>query len=162
MSRQAGFSVLSLTLVAVTVLGSLALLLVGQGPSVQGQIGSQKTSQLVAQAHLVAHRVVKCATDYPNGSNGESFHPAYPLDGAVNTLTCPGSGQNLWSGVDGVYAPAPISGFGTWSYDHAQPISISITAIQPGSYTQAIAAAAQKVGASATASADTLTVKIIE
>jgi hypothetical protein len=149
-------------LLAVSLAGAVLFVLSSTGVSIQGQLNSQKSTQLGAQAQLLSHRIVKCATDYPNGSNGESFHPAYPLDGAVNTLTCPGSGQNLWSGVDGVYAPAPISGFGTWSYDHAQPISISITAIQPGSYTQAIAAAAQKIGASATASADTLTVKIIE
>jgi hypothetical protein len=126
----------------------------------------------VAQAQLVVHRISKCATDYPNGNNGTGLHQAYPLDAnpgalAVSSLVCPGSNQNLWSGVDGVYAPSPIAGFAAWTYTNASPAVISIQTLQPSSYATAIASAASKIGVAAssttTSSAgDTLTIKVLQ
>jgi hypothetical protein len=97
----------------------LAFLLIGIGPNVQGPMNAQKTVQLVAQAQLILHRITKSATDYPNGDNGTILHKAYPVDAkpgalAVASLVCTGNNQNLWSGVDGVYPPAPIAGFEAW------------------------------------------------
>ena len=166
MSRQAGFSVLTLLLLVVAVLGGLVFMVIGAGPNVAGQMSAQKTAQLVAQAQLIVHRIVKCATDFPNADNGTADHKAYPLDAnpgalAVSALTCPGSTENMWSGVDGVYPPVTPSGFGAWTYTKDTPVSIAITSSQPNTYTPAIAAAAARIGVAASASADILTVKVI-
>jgi type II secretory pathway pseudopilin PulG len=169
MHRQSGFSVLTLLLLIATLVAGLAFVLIGTGPNIQSQLSAQSTAQLVAQAQLILHRISKCATDYPNGNNGSGLHPAYPLDAnpgslAVSALVCPGSGQNLWSGVDSVYAPAPISGFAAWTYTNASPAVIAIQTPQPGSYAAAITSTAAKIGAAASTNiaGDTLTIKVIE
>jgi type II secretory pathway pseudopilin PulG len=177
MRRQSGFSVLTLLIVAATLLAGFAFVLIGGGPNVQGQLNAQRASQLVAQAQLMVHRITKCATDYPAGDNGTIYHKAYPKDGntgaapvalAASALVCPGNNQNLWSGVDGVYPPAPIADFGAWTYTNANPAVITITTNKPDLYNAAIAQAVSKMGASvasATTSSvagDTLTVKVIE
>lgn len=180
MRRQSGFSVLSLLLLAATLLAGLTFVLIGSGPNVQGQLTAQTSAQLVAQAQLIVHRISKCATDYPNGDNGTGFHKPYPKDAnpispntptplAVSALTCPGNNnQNLWSGTDGVYPPVPITGFGAWMYLNDSTATIFIVANQPSPNTSAIALAISKIGA-ATASAtqttvagDTLTVEVIK
>jgi hypothetical protein len=172
MSRQSGFSVLTLLLLVAALLASLTFVLIGTGPNIQGQLSAQTTAQLVAQGQLILHRISKCATDYPNGNNHMGLHSAYPADTnpgalAVDALVCPGSDQNLWSGVDGVYPPAPITGFAAWNYTNASPAVISIQTLQPASYATAIAAAATRIGAAASSTAtasagDTLLIKVIE
>ena len=180
MRRQSGFSVLTLLLLAASMLAGLTFVLIGSGPNVQGQLTAQTSAQLVAQAQLIVHRITKCATDYPNGDNGTGFHKPYPKDDnpispntptplAVSELTCSGNNnQNLWSGTDGVYPPVPITGFGTWMYLNDSTAKIYITTTKPDAYTSAIAQAVSKIGA-ATASAtqttvagDTLTVEVIK
>lgn len=158
---------LTLLLVVTAVLGGLLFSLIGGGPNVPGQVSSQKSAQLVAQAQLIVHRIVKCATDFPQGDNGTGVHKPYPLDAnpgaiAVASLVCPGSSQNLWSGVDGVYAPVVPGGFGGWMYTKTVPVTISITSIQPGVYSASIVQAAARLGVAASASADSLSVKVIE
>jgi hypothetical protein len=167
MYRNSGFSVLSILLVAIGLIGALSFLLLKEGQNIKGHINSQKVTQLVTQSQFIIQRIVKCATDYPNGDNETTSHKAYPLDNnpgsrPVAGLVCPGNNQNLWSGVDGVYYPVPISGFSNWVYTKASPTTISIKANDPAVYSSAIAAAAAKIGVSASATADTLTVKIIE
>jgi type II secretory pathway pseudopilin PulG len=169
MSRQSGFSIVTLLFLAVALLAGLAFILIGSGPNVQGQMNAQKTAQLVAQAQLIVHRISKCATDYPNGDNlmVTGLHKAYPADAnpgslAVASLVCPGNSQNLWSGVDGVYPPASIADFGAWTYTNVSPAIIAITTSQPGAYSPSILSAAGKIGPAASATADTLTVKVIE
>jgi type II secretory pathway pseudopilin PulG len=167
MSRQAGFSVLTLLLLVVVILGGLVFVVIGSGPNVAGQMNAQKTAQLVAQAQLIVHRIVKCATDYPTGNNGTASHKAYPLDAnpgarGIETLTCPGNSQNLWSGVDGVYPPVQPGGFDGWTYTKTTPVTIAITSSQAATYSPSIAAAAARIGLAASATADTLTVKVIE
>jgi type II secretory pathway pseudopilin PulG len=167
MPLQRGFSVLTVLLLAVTIAAALAFLLIGLGPNVAGMMSSQKTTQLVAQAQFIAHRIAKCATDYPSGNNGLATHSAYPLDGnpgaiSVSLLVCPGNLQNLWSGTDGVYFPVPITDFAGWTYSNSSPVTISISSNQPGAFTTAIADAASRLGVVATAGASTLTVKVIE
>jgi hypothetical protein len=179
MHRQSGFSVLTFLMLAAALLAGLTFVFIGGGPNVQGQLNAQKTAQLVAQAQLIVHRVTKCATDYPTGDNGTSHHKPYPKDGntgtpdtptalAVPSLICPGNNQNLWSGVDGVYAPTPIADFGAWTYTNTNPAVIAITTDKPDSFNTAILQAVSKMGAavaSATTSSvagDTLTVKVIE
>lgn len=156
---------LTLLLLVAAVAGGLVFVLVGAGPNVQGQMNAQKSAQLVAQAQLIVHRIVKCASDYPEGDNGTGLHKAYPAGSAVlvASLTCPGnSNQNLWSGADGVYPPGSPIGFGDWTYTNATPAVVSITTGQPTAYASSIAAAAARIGPAASATADTLTVKIIE
>jgi hypothetical protein len=167
MPRQSGFSIVTLLFLATALLAGLAFILIGSGPNVQGQMNAQKTAQLVAQAQLIVHRISKCATDYPNGDNLMGLHKAYPADAnpgslAVSSLVCPGNQQNLWSGVDGVYPPAPITDFGAWTYTNASPAIIAITTPQPSAYAPSILSAAGKIGPAASATADTLTVKVIE
>lgn len=172
MSRQPGYSVLTLLLVVCGLAAGLAFVLIGSGPNVQGQLAAQRAAQLVAQAQLISHRITKCATDYPSGDNGTSLHKAYPADTnpgalAVDLLTCPGNSQNLWSGADGVYAPAPATGFGAWTYTNANPAVISIQTLQPDTYVAAIATAASRLGSVATigtttVAGDTLRIKVIE
>lgn len=167
MSRQSGFSVLTLLIVAAAMLAGLTFALIGSGPSLQGQLNTQRATQLVAQAQLIVHRITKCAVDYPNGNNGMAVHKAYPADTnpgplAIKDLVCPGSNQNLWSGVDGVYAPAPLAQLGDWTYTNASPAIISITATDPNDLAAALDRAATQIGPAASATADTLTVKVIE
>lgn len=167
MSRQAGLSLLSLLVVAVVLLAGLSYVLIGTGPSVPWQLNTQRAAQLVAQAQLIVHRITKCAVDYPNGDNGMAVHKAYPADSnpgalAVSALVCPGNGQNLWSGVDGVYAPAPIAQLGEWTYTNVSPAIIRITANDPNALAAALARAAAQIGPAASATANTLTVKVIE
>lgn len=154
-------------MLAATLLAGMSFILTGVGPSVPGQINTQRAAQLVAQAQLIVHRISKCAVDYPNGDNGMGLHKAYPADAkpgalAVNALVCPGNNQNLWSGVDGVYAPAPIAQFGEWTYTNASPATISISTIQPNSFARALASAATQIGPAASATAETLSMKVIE
>ncbi|MBZ0158351.1 MAG: hypothetical protein K8I29_19310 [Alphaproteobacteria bacterium] len=75
-------------------------------------------SQIVAQANMIRQKVVACSTLYPSGNNGTGNHISYPggNDVAVSTLTCPGSGQNLWTGVDGQTLPKAPNGFSDWKY----------------------------------------------
>jgi len=173
MHRQSGFSVLTLLLLAATLLAGLAFVFIGGGHNVQGQLNAQKTAQLVAQAQLIVHRITKCATDYPAGDNGTAFHKPYPKDTnpgalAVSALICPGNNQSLWSGVDGVYAPTPIADFGVWTYTNANPAVIAITTDKPDPFNAAIAQAVSKIGAAVASvttvnvASDTLTVKVIE
>jgi len=167
MLRQAGFSILTLLLLAIAVVGGLVFTFIGTGPNVAGQMGAQRAAQLVAQAQLIVHRITKCAADYPNGDNGTALHKAYPSDAnpgplAVASLICPGNNQNLWSGSDGVYPPTAPTSFGAWSYTNAVPAIITITTTQPAAYSVSIAAAAARIGLAASATADTLTVKIVE
>jgi hypothetical protein len=173
MHRQSGFSVLTLLLLAAALLAGLTFVFIGGGPNVQAQLNAQKAAQLVAQAQLIVHRITKCATDYPAGDNGTAFHKPYPLDTnpgslPVTSLICPGNNQNLWSGVDGVYAPSPIADFGVWKYTNANPAVIAITTDKPDPYNAAIAQAVNKIGitvASATTTSvagDTLTVEVIK
>lgn len=153
----------------VSLVAGLAFLLIGTGPNVQGPMNVQKTAQLVAQAQLILHRITKCATDYPDGNNGTGLHKAYPAGSSkwVADLTCPNNSDpslwlHLWSGVDGVYPPAAIAGFGAWAYTNASPAIIFITATQPAAYSSALDSAATKIGPAASATADTLTVRVIE
>ncbi len=134
------------------------------GVSTQGQLQVQKSAQVAAQANLIVHRISKCVTDYPNGDNGSPTYKTYPADTApaVSALICPGSGQNLWSGVDGVFYPAPITGFGAWVYSKAGPVTIAIASTDPAANVVAIASAATKLGPAATATASSLTVKIVQ
>jgi hypothetical protein len=167
MHRQTGFSVLTLMILAIALLTGLAFLLIGSGPNVQGQLNTQRSAELIAQAQLIAHRLTQCTTDYPQGDNGTAFHKAYPRDTnpgarAVADLICPGSNQNLWSGVDGVYLPQAPSGFNAWQYTNTATASISITSTAANTYASAIANAASKIGNAASATPSTLTVKIIE
>lgn len=167
MPHQTGFSILTFLLAAVVLLGSLIFVFIGSGPNVQGQLNTQRSAELIAQAQLIAHRLTQCASDYPQGDNGTTFHKAYPPDAnpgarAVADLICPGSNQNLWSGVDGVYLPQAPSGFNAWQYTNTATASISITSTAANTYASAIANAASKIGNAASATANTLTVKIIE
>lgn len=167
MTRQSGISLLSMLVVAAVLLAGLSYALMGSTPAVSGQLNAQRATQLVAQAQLIVHRITKCAVDYPNGDNGMGLHKAYPADAnpgplAINDLVCPGNGQNLWSGVDGVYAPAALAQFGSWTYTNASPATISITATEPGSLAATLSRAAAQIGPAASATADTLSVKVIE
>jgi hypothetical protein len=164
MPRQTGFSVISLLALTITLVAGLTYLLIGAGPNIHGQLNTQKTSQLLTQSQFIIQRIVKCATDYSEFNTASAGYPvdANPGELAVANLVCPANSQNLWSGVDGVYYPAPISGFSNWVYTKASPTTISIKANDPAAYSSAIAAAAAKIGVSASASTDTLTVKIIE
>ena len=169
MQKQRGFSVLSLVLLIVGVAIALAYVIMGNGVNTAGIMANQKAAQLVAQAEFIAQRIAKCATDYPEGNNGSPshIHLAYPLDAnpgsmAINSLVCPGNGQNLWTGQDGVYAPSPISDFSSWTYTNSSPVTISISSNVPGSYTSAIATAATRLGSAANGTASSLTLKVVE
>ena len=167
MLRQTGFSLLSLLVVAAVLLAGLSFALIGSGPSVSGQLNTQRSAQLVAQAQLIVHRITKCAVDYPNGNNSMAVHKAYPADAnpgplAIKDLVCPGNSQNLWSGKDGIYAPAPLTQFGDWTYTNASPATIRITATEPTGFAAALDKAATQIDPAASATADTLTVKVIE
>lgn len=167
MTRQSGISLLSMLVVAAVLLAGLSYALMGSTPAVSGQLNAQRATQLVAQAQLIVHRITKCAVDYPNGDNGMGIHKAYPADAnpgplAINDLVCHGNGQNLWNGVDGVYAPAALAQFGSWTYTNASPATISITATEPGSLAATLSRAAAQIGPAASATADTLSVKVIE
>lgn len=164
MSRQAGFSILTLLALTVTLVAGLAFVLIGSGPNVPGQMNSQRTSQLVAQAQLIMQRIVKCATDY---SEFNTASPGYPAGSGVPVanLMCPANSQNLWSGVNGVYLPTAPTGFGAWQYTNDSGIgriSIVITSSQPVEHTFSISAAASRIGPAATATANSLTIKILE
>jgi hypothetical protein len=174
MPRQSGVSIITVLLIVVTLAGGMAYLLVATGPNVQNHRNTQTTTQLIAQAQLIAHRITKCATDYSEANNGSTVHKAYPLgtDAAVTSLTCPTvANPNLWSGVDGVFPPTPIDGFGAWKYTKAinlgDPTFIEITSSQPSAHSAAMSAAATKMGAAAsvqtkTVVGDTLRLVIIQ
>ncbi len=165
MPRQAGFSILTLLALTVTLVAGLAFVLIGSGPNVPGQMNAQRTSQLVAQAQLIMQRIVKCATDYSEFNTASTGYPVDASPGAlaVANLVCPANSQNLWSGVDGVYLPTAPTGFGAWQYTNdtgTGQISIAITSTPPADYAISLSAAASKIGPAATASADTLTLII--
>ncbi len=155
MVRQSGVSILAILLVVVTLAGGMAYLLVTSGSNVQAHRNTQVTAQLVAQAQLIAHRVTKCATDYPENNDGSSIHAAYPAGNAtpVTSLICPTPNMNLWSGVDGVFPPTPIDGFGAWTYTKAanpgEETYIEITSSQPSVHAAALSASAAKMGVAA-------------
>lgn len=164
--HQTGFSILSVILLIVSLLGGMTFI-ISLGPNIQGQMNTQRTSQLVAQAQLIMQRIVKCATDY---SEFNSASTGYPVDAnpgklLVASLVCPANSQNLWSGVDGVYLPTAPTGFAAWQYTNdsgSGQISIAITSSQPAEHTFSISAAASRIGPAATATANSLTIKILE
>lgn len=164
MPHQSGFTLLSGLLFATAIFASIVLAVLGSGTNVIARLDQNKLAQLIAQSQLIATRISKCALDYPAGNNGTGNHVTYPggLDVKVKALICPGSNLNLWSGVDGVYLPPPPDAFGAWTYTNATPLTIQISSTQPGKQAAVISAAAAKIGPAASATADTLTVKIIE
>jgi len=164
MNRQAGFSILTLLTLSIALVAALAFVLVGSGPNVSGQMNAQRTSQLVAQAQLIIQRIVKCATDYSEFNTAASGYPAGSGVPVANLL-CPANSQNLWSGVDGVYLPSAPASFGPWQYTNdtgTGRISIAITSSQPAEHAFSISATASKIGPAATATANSLTIKILE
>ena len=167
MRQQRGVSLVTMLVLVVIIAAALAYLLVGAGLNVSGMLAGQKATQLAAQAEFIVQRIAKCATDYPGGNNGLATHSAYPLDGnpgaiSVASLVCPGNSQNLWTGVDGVYLPVPITDFSAWTYTNSSPVSVSISPTQAGTYATALAAAAARLGSVASVTGSTLTVKVIE
>lgn len=159
--RQYGFSFISLLLLAVALISSLAYILIASGPNVPGQLNVQKTSQLVAQTQFISQRIVKCATDYSEFNVDSS--PAYTVGSLpVANLMCPPNSTNgLWNGVDGVFLPAPPTGFNAWQYVNdsvSGNIYITISSISPVNYATVISAAASKIGPAADTTTDTLTV----
>lgn len=163
-ARQRGFSLLTLSFLAAGVLGGIVFLISGSGIQSSGQVDRNLVAQLVAQGQLIAHRIAKCAADYPQGNNGSGSYLPYPLGSgvAVSTLVCPGNGQNLWSGVDGVYLPPRPTGFADWTYSKFGPVSIEITSLTPALHGQVLSTAASRLGGAARVNAGTLTLKIIE
>jgi hypothetical protein len=121
-------------------------------------------TQLVAQANLIRQKIVQCATEYPEGDNGTSYHKPYPSGSGVlvSTLTCPGApagGNNLWSGIDGVFLPQTPTGFNSWVYTNdATSVRISIQTTNTAAYSTAMQQAAAKFTSSeASVSGNTLT-----
>lgn len=161
---QAGFSLLTIILMVVSLAAGLAYFVANAGLNVQGQLNNLRTNQLVAQAQFIAQRIAKCATDYPDGNNSTGFHIAYPAGSPsvnVSTLTCPKTTQNLWSGVDGVYLPQPPDGFSVWTYTNdATEIKIAITAITADPAT--LTSATTRIGSQATVAGSTLTLTILK
>lgn len=154
-------------LLLVILVAGLALFLLRSGPNVASLSANQRANELLAQAQLITHRITKCATDYPLGNNGQGLHLPYPADAnpgalAVSSLVCPGSGQNLWSGVDGVYLPPAIAEFNGWMYTNASPATVSITAVHATAHASTLATVAARIGAAASSTANTLTVKVIQ
>lgn len=153
-------------LTGALVAGLVYFLLVS-GPNVALLNANQKTNELLAQAQLITHRITKCATDYPQGNNGLGIHLPYPADAnpgalAVSALVCPGSGQNLWSGVDGVYLPPALADFSGWVYTNTSPATVSITAVHATAYATTLANVATRIGSAASSTANTLTVRVIQ
>lgn len=166
MSRQSGISLLSILLFSIALFAASVFVVFGSGTNAVTRIEQYKTAVLLAQSQLIATRVSKCAADYPAGDNQTGFHVSYPAGShvAVATLVCPGSLQNLWRGVDGVYLPRAPEGFNDWRYSNdSNSVRIEILAKHATDYARLIAAAAAKIGPSAdTFTSDTLTVKIVE
>ena len=149
---------------AAGILGGSVFLLVGSGAFVSAQVDRNLASQLVAQGQLIAHRVAKCAADYPQGDNGTGSFRAYPAGEGVlvSALECPGNHQNLWSGVDGVYLPAKPPDFSDWRYSKSGPVRIEITSQRPAAHVGVLQNVAGRLGGAASVNAGTLTIKIIE
>lgn len=117
-------------------------------------------SQVATQANLIRTRILLCGSDYPDGSNGTSYRPALPAGSpaiAVSTLVCPGTGQNIWTGNDGVSLP-PSPKFMSAPWQYANDGTSARIAIAGD--TAALTQAANRLGAEATVSAGQLTYKV--
>ncbi|MGX0939599.1 hypothetical protein ACUXQ2_005695 [Cupriavidus metallidurans] len=126
----------------------------------RNQAFSEAASQLAAQANFIRTRILLCGSDFPDGNNATGYRPALPAGTpsvAASTLICPGTGQNLWAGTDGVsLPPAPKYMGGVWQYaNDATNVRIGILG-DVGVLNQA----ALRLGADATVSAGALYYKV--
>lgn len=131
-----GYAVLVAVLGAVVLVGALTYFSASSDTmGLRNQAYANAAAQVAAQADFIRTRTLLCGSDYPDGSNGTSYRPALPAATAgvsATAMVCPGTGQNLWVGTDGVTLP-PQPKFMTsgWSYvNDATSARIAITGDQ--------------------------------
>jgi len=142
------------TVVAALIVSVVAAVSLNAGwaTNANSQITNSCASQLVASGRLVESMIAHCAMDYPTGNNGTAFRLSYPAGATavdVNTLTCPGSGQNLSSGTNGIALPANInSTFSDWYYiNDVTSLRIYTTTSAPAKYGACLTQAQKFFGA---------------
>ncbi|MBK3780206.1 hypothetical protein G3A43_08040 [Paraburkholderia aspalathi] len=156
--RQRGFAVLPLLMVAVVLAGAvIAFVAYSDTSGLRNQAYSDAGAQVAVQANFLRARINLCGADYPDGANGTSYRPALPAAAtvvAVSTLVCPGTGQNLWLGTDGVTLP-PVPKFmtGTWQFTN-DSTSARLTIVGDS---RTLTFATQRLGADAVLNGTTLT-----
>ncbi|MEX3983829.1 hypothetical protein AB4Y45_33125 [Paraburkholderia sp. EG287A] len=156
--RERGFAVLPMLMVAVVLAGAVAAFVAFSDTSgLRNQAYSDAGAQVAVQASFLRARITLCGSDYPDGVNGTAYRPALPAAAttvAVGTLICPGTGQNLWLGTDGVtLPPAPKFMTGAWQFvNDGTSARLTITGDS-----RALGVAQQRLGADAALSGTTLT-----
>ncbi|WP_126223427.1 hypothetical protein [Burkholderia ambifaria] len=156
--NQRGFAVLPMLMVAV-ILAVVVTAFVAQSDTsgLRNQAYTNAAAQVATQANFIRARILLCGSDYPDGVNGTSYRPALPAAPtatAVSALICPGTGQNLWVGTDGVTLPvAPAFMTSGWAYTNdGTSARLTITGD-----TRTLTFAAQRLGADAALASNQLT-----
>lgn len=153
--NQQGFAVLAALIMAVVLVGALTQMVAfSDTMGLRNQAYGNAAAQVAAQADLIRTRVLLCGSDYPDGNNGTSYHPALPggTGVSVGLMTCPGTGQNLWSGTDGVTLPPPPKFMGgVWWYTN----DVAGARIAIGGDQATLSMAAARLGSMATVTAGT-------
>lgn len=149
-SRQAGFALGYLLLfVALFALISASVIQANQRNSRMPAIHAA-ADKIVQQGEYIRGHLATCAILYPLGDNGTGFHLAYPGGSGVatSTIECPGNpsaNKNLWTGIDGNFLPANITGFGSWIYTNdATGVKLTLTSTGEADYNIAASMAAAK------------------
>ncbi|WP_425953233.1 hypothetical protein [Ralstonia pseudosolanacearum] len=130
--NQQGFAVLAALIIAVVLVGALTqMVALSDTMGLRNQAFGNAAAQVAAQADFIRTRVLLCGSDYPDGNNGTAYRPALPGGTpsiAATAMVCPGTGQNLWVGTDGVTLP-PSPKFmtsGWWYANDATSARIAI------------------------------------
>jgi hypothetical protein len=157
-TRQRGFAVLPMLMVAV-ILAVVVTAFVAQSDTsgLRNQAYTNAAAQVATQANFIRARILLCGSDYPDGVNGTSYRPALPAAvtaTAVSALVCPGTGQNLWVGTDGVTLPvAPAFMSSGWAFTNdGTSARLTITGDS-----RTLTFAAQRLGADAALASNQLT-----
>jgi hypothetical protein len=103
-----------------------------------------------SSATLISQRILTCALQYPTAA-GNGFFSQYPDQSSPNTaetLVCPGSNTALWGGADGVFFPASVNGWTTWTYNNSAS-GVWIETTTNAQNTTLIDAIVTKIGAAA-------------
>ena len=129
--NQSGMAILIMILMIVVIMAAVTYVVSQPGPNTQSMVTSNVAAQIVAQAQMIRQQIESCVTNYPNGNNGGTAYLPYPATPTpatgtpfdqnwVSSLVCPGSGQNLFTGVgsSGVFLPPQPSGMTAWRYSN--------------------------------------------
>jgi hypothetical protein len=123
----AGLVIISATLVALSY--------INRSGKQSLELSQASAAEIISQSDGIRSQIMKCGLIYPSGDNGTSLsvgsrkrYPRADSETELASLICPGNGENIWNGVNGLQAPAQILYMGGWKLvNDATNLRLTIT-----------------------------------